>query len=71
MAGDEQILEKIYHELIIIRKRLEAIERAIIPEEELSSEEMVEIKRLREETLRGEVIPWEDIKKRIRDEVED
>ena len=63
MTGDEKILKKIYRELIIIRERLEAIEYAIIPEEELSSEEMAEIKRLKEEALRGEAIPWENIKK--------
>jgi len=71
MADDKQILEKIYRELITIREKLDAIERIIIPEEELSNEEMEEIRRLKEEALKGEVIPWDDVKKRVRDKVED
>jgi len=71
MADDKQILEKIYRELITIREKLNAIERIIIPEEELSNEEMEEIRRLKEEALKGEVIPWDDVKKRVRDKVED
>jgi len=71
MADDKQILEKIYREVITIREKLDAIERIIIPEEELSNEEMEEIRRLKEEALKGEVIPWDDVKKRVRDKVED
>lgn len=71
MTSDKQILEKIYRELITIRKKLDAIERIIIPEEELSNEEIEEIRRLKEEALKGEVVPWDDIKERVGDKVED
>jgi len=71
MGSDELILEKIYREIVAIRERLEALERIIIPEEKLSSKELEELKRLREEALKGEIISWDDVKRGLENKAED
>jgi hypothetical protein len=56
------ILEDIYREVIAIRERLEALERIIVPEEKVSQEELDELRELKETALKGDIVPWDDIK---------
>ncbi len=71
MSRDEMLLEKIYREVVAIRKRLEILERIIIPEEEISEEELNELRKLKQEALKGEIISWDEVKEEFRDKVED
>jgi len=59
----EALLREIYDEILKIKEKLELIEEAIIPTEELSEEEIKEIEKLKEESIKGESIEWEKVKK--------
>jgi hypothetical protein len=65
MSEAQTVIEKIYQEVVTIREKLETIERMIIPEEEVSEEELNEIRSLKSESLRGEVVPWSEVKKKV------
>jgi hypothetical protein len=56
----EALLKEIYTE--ILRKKLDMLEVIIVPEE-ISSEELEEIEELKKESLEGESVRWEKIKK--------
>ncbi len=58
-------LEEIYEEVIIIRKKIEALEDLIIPKEEVSDKEAEEINALLEESLRGENVDWNELKRKL------
>jgi hypothetical protein len=58
-------LEEIYEEVVTIRKKIEALEDLIIPKEEISAEEAQEINALLEESLRGENVDWNDLKRKL------
>jgi len=58
-------LEEIYEEVLTIRKKIEALEDLIIPKEEISAEEAQEINALLEESLRGENVDWNDLKRKL------
>ncbi len=58
-------LEEIYEEVVTIRKKIEALEDLIIPKEEISAEEAQEINALKEESLRGENVDWNDLKRKL------
>ncbi len=62
---DEVLLRDIYKEVIFIRKKVEILEEAIIPKESVSKEEISEIQKLKEESLKGEHVDWEDLKKEL------
>ena len=59
------MIEKIYREVLTIREKLEAIERMIIPGEDVGGEELDEIRALKSEALRGEVVPWNEVKGKV------
>ena len=59
----EALLKEIYTEILYIRKKLDMLEEIIVPEEEISSEELEEIEELKMESLEGESVGWEEIKK--------
>jgi hypothetical protein len=59
----EALLKEIYTEILYIRKKLDMLEEIIVPEEEISSEELEEIEELKKESLEGESVRWEEIKK--------
>ena len=59
----EALLKEIYTEILYIRKKLDMLEEIIVPEEEISSEELEEIEELKKESLEGESVRWEKIKK--------
>jgi hypothetical protein len=65
MVSSEELLEKVYREVLAIRERLDSLERRMIPEVELSEEEMEELRMLRKEADEGQTVPWEEVKKEI------
>lgn len=58
-------LNMVYHEIQVVRKKLDYLEDILIPEEELSTKELKEIDRLRAEALqehkKGQTIRVEDL----------
>ncbi len=54
-------LETIYDEIKTLRREVERISSALIPEEEISDEERAEIHKIREETKRGEKSRLDDV----------
>jgi hypothetical protein len=60
---NETLLKGIYTEVIRIREKLETLEEAIIPKESISKEELFEIQKIKEESLEGEHVEWEKLKK--------
>ena len=61
----EAVMEDIHKELLFIRKKLEELEEIILPTEKLEEEELEEIRNLREESISGEHIKWDELKKKI------
>ena len=61
----EALLKEIYTEILYIRKKLDMLEEIIVPEEEISSEELEEIEELKKGSLEGKSVRWEEIKKNL------
>ena len=61
----QSILQDIYNEVLEVRKRLEALEDIIVPEETVTAEELEEIERLKAESLSGEHVDWDDLKRAL------
>lgn len=61
----ETLLKEIYTEVIQIREKLETLEEVIIPKESVSKEELLEIQKLKEESLEGEYVEWDNLKKEL------
>ncbi|HJH27206.1 MAG TPA: hypothetical protein C5S37_10700 [Methanophagales archaeon] len=59
----EVLLKEIYSEVVGIRRKLELLEDAIIPKEKVSEEELFEIQKLKEESVKGEHVEWEELKR--------
>ncbi len=59
---NEALLQDIYSEIKKIREKLEQLEELIIPVEKISEEELQEIRKLKEESLKGEHIDWNELK---------
>ncbi len=52
-------LDTIYKEILALKDRIERLELLVaLPEEEISEEELDELREIREEMRRGEKIPW-------------
>ncbi len=62
---NEDVLQEIYGELRRIREKLEDIEELIVPVEEVSDEELAEIRKLKEESKKGQHIQWEVLKREL------
>lgn len=69
----EVSLDKVYAEVKRMRQELKSIDKSLdtlveslIPEEEVSPEEMKELKTLKEEALRGECVSLEEVKAKYR-----
>jgi hypothetical protein len=67
----EASLDKVYAEVKRMRVKLDAIEKtlkslreSLLPEEKISAEEMKELEKLKQEALRGECVPLEDVLKK-------
>ncbi|MEA1993499.1 MAG: hypothetical protein U9N35_03775 [Euryarchaeota archaeon] len=61
----ETLLKDMHKEMIEIRKRLESLEEAIIPSEEISEKELKEITQLKKESLGGKTVRWKGLKKEL------
>ena len=59
----EALLKEIYREVVGIRRKLELLEDAIIPKEKVSEEELFDIQKLKEESLKGGHVEWEELKR--------
>lgn len=59
----ESLLQEIYSEVRKIREKLELLEEMIIPAEKVFEEELREIRKLKEESIKGEHIDWEELKR--------
>jgi len=54
-----------YNEIINVRKKLETFEEILIPGEEVPKDELLEIEQLRLESLKGDHVRWDELKKRL------
>lgn len=61
----EVSLVTLYKEIIEVKKKLDTIEDLIIPTEEVSKEELEEIKQFKKESLKGEHVRWDELKKEL------
>ncbi len=61
----EVSLTMIYNEIINVRKKLETFEEILIPWEEVPKDELIEIEQLRLESLKGDHVRWDELKKRL------
>lgn len=61
----EVSLVTVYKEIVEVKKKLDTIEDLIIPTEEVSKEELKEIEQLKKESLKGEHVRWDELKKSI------
>ncbi len=62
---DETLLKEIYDEVKKIREKLERLEELILPTEKVSEEELREIRKLKRESLRGEHVDWDELKREL------
>ena len=64
-SADQVSLKMVYNEIIKVRKKLESFEDMLIPTEEVSKDELQEIEELKAESLKGEHVRWDELKKRL------
>jgi hypothetical protein len=64
-SADRVSLTMVYNEIIKMSKKLERFEDIIIPSEEVSKDELQEIEKLKTESLKGEHVRWDELKKRL------
>jgi len=57
MVSSEELLEKVYREVLIIRERLDSLEGRMIPEVEVSARERCLIRRRMKEAEEGQTVP--------------
>ncbi len=62
---NEVSMAMVYKEIIEVKKKLDTIEEIIIPSEKVSDEELQEITQLKEESLKGEYVRWNEFKKEL------
>jgi len=62
---NEVSMAMVYKEIIEVKKKLDTIEEIIIPSEKVSDEELKEITQLKEESLKGEYVRWNELKKEL------
>lgn len=60
----EVALSTVYTEILNLKSKIDRIEHILIPEEEISKEELKELETRREEMLRGESIKLEVLLKK-------
>ena len=65
IESNELLLKEIYEEILYIRNKLDTLEKIIIPEEEITPEELEEINILKNQSLKGENIEWDKLKKEL------
>ena len=57
VSSEEGLLKKVYREVVAIRERLDALERRMIPEVEVSAKERRLILRRMREAEEGQTVP--------------
>ncbi len=62
---NEVSLAMVYKEIVEVKKKLETIEDIIISKEEVSKEEFEEIEQLKKESVEGEHVRWDELKKEL------
>ena len=62
-SADQVSLTMVYNEIIKVRKKLESFEQILMPAEQVSKDELQEIEELKTESLKGEYVRWDEIKK--------
>ncbi len=62
---NEVSLTMVYKEIVEVKKKLETIEKIIIPEEKTSKKELEEIEQLKKDSLKGEHVKWAELKKEL------
>ncbi len=62
---EEISLEMIYSELKELKKEIELVRNILVPEEEISDQELKDILKIEKEMEKGERIPLEDALKEI------
>ncbi|AGK61362.1 hypothetical protein Asulf_01371 [Archaeoglobus sulfaticallidus PM70-1] len=62
---NDTLLQEIYSEVKKIREKLELLEELIIPSEKVSEQELQEIRKLKEESLKGEHVDWGELKREL------
>jgi len=65
IESNELLLKEIHEEILYIRNKLDTLEKIIIPEEEITPEELEEINILKNQALKGENIEWDKLKKEL------
>ena len=65
IESNELLLKEIHEEILYIRNKLDTLEKIIIPEEEITPEELEEINILKNQSLKGENIEWDKLKKEL------
>lgn len=61
----EVSLVTVYKEIIEVKRKLDTIEDLIIPTEEVSQDELEEIEQFKKESLKGEYVRWDELKKEL------
>jgi len=61
----EVSLVTVYKEIVEVKKKPDTIEDLIIPHKEVSKEELEEIEQFKEESLEGEHVGWDELKKEL------
>ena len=65
-SADQVSLKMVYNEIIRVRKKLESFEQILMPAEEVSKDELKEIEELKTESLNGEHVRWDELKKKYK-----
>lgn len=60
-----ELLKEICEEILYIRKMVDTLEKIILPEEGIAPKELEEINILKSQSLKGENIEWETLKKEL------
>jgi len=61
----EVSLVTVYNEIVEVKRKLDTIEDLIIPGEEIPKEELEEIEQFKKESLKGEHVRWDELKKEL------
>ena len=64
---DSELQEKMYKEILAMKEQLNRLEKAIIPEEELTEEELEELARREAEAEKGNVVSLEEVRARLKE----
>ena len=61
----EVSLVTVYKEIVEVKRKLDTIEDLIIPTEEVYKEKFEDIEQFKKESLKGEHVRWDELKKEL------